>query len=126
MFDRKGLVAVLLFLSCSSLANPVLKDRQDSAPSTQLSTFKILNHRQDSAKAGLSAATQATHSNAGLEKSNNSEIKKVVAAFAVLAAAYDGTANTAPVNDAKMICDHLDFKSRCKETTAAWTLAETG
>lgn len=78
---------------------------------------------QDFAKAGLTAAsidTGDTFKRWFGKQDNNTENKKV------FAAAYDGTSNTATVNVAKMICDRLDFKSRCKETTAAWTIADTG
>jgi hypothetical protein len=40
--------------------------------------------------------------------------------------AWDASAGTATAEVAKMICDFKDFKNRCKETTKAWTLQDSG
>jgi len=78
---------------------------------------------QDFAKAGLQAAsdpTSATFKRWFGTQDDNAEIKNV------FANAYDAKAGTATANVAKMICDYEDFANRCKESTAAYTIAKTG
>ncbi|KAG4444235.1 hypothetical protein IFR05_000332 [Cadophora sp. M221] len=82
---------------------------------------------QDFAKAGLQAASDPTSDTFKRwfgKQDNNEEIKNV------FANAYDVTAEdgkgAATANVAKMICDYQDFKKRCKESTAAWTMPDSG
>lgn len=78
---------------------------------------------QDFAKAGLQAAsdpTSATFKRWFGTQDDNTEIKNV------FANTYDAKAGTATAKVAKMICDYKDISNFCKETTAAYTLPDSG